>query len=95
MKVVKVKGHATVGASGLVKRQDKDGHEAADGAADLGRRRQPEQKIMPGNEFKMLHDIRNAELCAMRLSVTSWPPLAEQCLCSNVLVAFVSSLVHG
>ena len=32
-------------------------------------------------------DIRNAGLCAMKLSVTPWPPLAVQGLCSNVAVS--------
>ena len=31
-----------------------------------------------------VNDIRNAGLCALRLSVTSWPPLAAQCSFSNV-----------
>ena len=35
-----------------------------------------------------LNDIRHAGLCAIGLSVMSWPPLAVQCLCSNVLVAY-------
>ena len=33
-------------------------------------------------------DIHNADLCAVRLSVTSWPPLFVQRLCSNVFVAY-------
>ena len=47
MKVAKVKGHATdeMVADGTVRLQDKDGHEAADRTADLGRRRQPEQRM--------------------------------------------------
>ena len=44
VKVANVKGHASdeMVANGSVRRQDKDGNEAADRAADLGRRRQPE-----------------------------------------------------
>ena len=30
------------------------------------------------------HDIQNADLCAQKPSVKSWPPLAVQWLCSNV-----------
>ena len=47
MKVAKVDGHATdeVVENGGVRWQDKDGNEAADGSADLGRRRQPEHII--------------------------------------------------
>ena len=32
-------------------------------------------------------DNHNADLCGVRLSVTSWPPLAVQWLCSNVFLA--------
>ena len=64
VKVAKVKGNATTDemvANGSVRRQDKDGNEAADRAADLGRRRQPElfnqcQKANP-KCFKVLVPI--------------------------------------
>ena len=45
VKVAKVKSNASTDemvANGSVRRQDKDGNEAADRAADLNRRRQPE-----------------------------------------------------
>ena len=35
-----------------------------------------------------LNDIRNAVWSAVRVSATSWPPLAVQCLCSNVVMAY-------
>ena len=35
-----------------------------------------------------LNDIRNARLCARRLSVMSCPPLAAQCSYSNVFIAY-------
>ena len=47
VKVSKVQGHATdaVVADGRVRREDKEGNDAADIAADLGRLRQPEMVI--------------------------------------------------
>ena len=33
-----------------------------------------------------LNIIQNAGVCAMKLSDTSWPPLAVQCVCSSVLL---------
>ena len=46
-----------------------------------------------------LNDIRNARLFALRLSVTSWPPLAVRGLCSHppllVFVSTVSSLLRN
>ena len=33
-------------------------------------------------------DTHNADLCAVRRSVTSWPPLAVQGLCSNVFIVY-------
>ena len=39
------------------------------------------------SHFLSLTDIQNASLCAMRLFVTSWLPLAVQCLCSVVSIA--------
>ena len=35
-----------------------------------------------------LADIRIAGLCALKLSVTSWPPLAAQCSRSNVFLSY-------
>ena len=35
-----------------------------------------------------LNEIQTAGLCAMRLSVTSRPPLAVQCLCANVFIEY-------
>ena len=47
VKVSKVRGHATdvMVAEGKVRREDKDGNDAADVAADFGRLRQPEAVI--------------------------------------------------
>ena len=44
-------------------------------------------KEIHGPDQLVSHDLtnsRNAGLCALRLSVTSWPPLTAQCSCSNV-----------
>ena len=35
-----------------------------------------------------LYETCIADLCEVRRSVTSWPPLAVQCLCSNVFIAY-------
>ena len=50
VKISKVKGHATnaMVADGRVRREDKEGNDAADIAADFGRLRQPEMVIDAG-----------------------------------------------
>ena len=40
------------------------------------------------NSSHGLNDIRKASLCALRLSVMSRRPVAAQCSCSNVFIAY-------
>ena len=50
-----------------------------------------ESKDIHGAEEYVSHgfnDIQNTDLYTVRLSVTSWPPLAVQCLCSIVFIAY-------